>query len=63
VNQIGMFAYTGLEAKHVIALEKKWHIYCTKNGRFSMAGVNLNNASYIANAMKDVLESEGPSAV
>jgi aspartate/tyrosine/aromatic aminotransferase len=84
VNQIGMFAYTGLEvrarprfplvlaiscyffwfqAKHVAVLEKKWHIFCTKNGRFSMAGVNLNNASYIANAMKDALASEGPSAV
>jgi len=63
VNQIGMFAYTGLEAKHVEILEKKWHIFCTKNGRFSMAGVNLNNAGYIANAMKDALESAGPSAV
>jgi aspartate/tyrosine/aromatic aminotransferase len=52
-----------LQAKHVAVLEKKWHIYCTKNGRFSMAGVNLNNASYIANAMKDALASEGSSAV
>jgi len=63
VNQIGMFAYTGLEAKHVDILEKKWHIYCTKNGRFSMAGVNLNNAAYIAGAIKDALATAGPSAV
>lgn len=38
IDQIGMFAYTGLEAKHVDILTDKWHIYCTKNGRFSMAG-------------------------
>jgi aspartate aminotransferase, chloroplastic len=62
VQQIGMFAYTGLEAKHVEILEKKWHIYCTKNGRFSMAGVNLNNAEYIAKAIKDALATAGPSA-
>jgi len=62
VAQIGMFAYTGLEAKHVEILQSKWHIYCTKNGRFSMAGVNLKNAKYIAGAIKDALATAGPSA-
>jgi aspartate/tyrosine/aromatic aminotransferase len=62
-SQIGMFAYTGLQAKHVDILTKKYHIYCTTNGRFSMAGVNPNNVSYIAEAMKDALTTAGPSDV
>eukprot|EP00802_Teleaulax_amphioxeia_P000949 Tamp_00950.p1 GENE.Tamp_00950~~Tamp_00950.p1 ORF type:complete len:343 (-),score=94.29 Tamp_00950:179-1207(-) len=62
-SQIGMFAYTGLQAKHVKVLTDKYHIYCTANGRFSMAGVNPNNVGYIAEAMKDALTSAGPSDV
>lgn len=62
-SQIGMFAYTGLHAKHVQILCDKYHIYCTTNGRFSMAGVNPNNVGYIAEAMKDALETAGPSDV
>ncbi|KAJ1483282.1 pyridoxal phosphate-dependent transferase [Baffinella frigidus] len=60
-SQIGMFAYTGLQAKHVDLLASKFHIYCTKNGRFSMAGINPGNVKYIADAMKDVLATAGPS--
>jgi len=62
-SQIGMFAYTGLQAKHVKILTEKYHIYCTSNGRFSMAGVNPNNVKYIAEAMKDALNTAGPSDV
>ncbi|EKX53618.1 hypothetical protein GUITHDRAFT_64004 [Guillardia theta CCMP2712] len=40
VKQIGMFAYTGLSAQQCAVLTQEHHIYCTKNGRFSMAGVN-----------------------
>lgn len=57
-----MFAFTGLEAKHVDLLTDKHHIYCTKNGRFSMAGVNPGNVTKIADAMKDVIAVAGPSA-
>mmetsp|Transcript_5431 Transcript_5431/g.10935 ORF Transcript_5431/g.10935 Transcript_5431/m.10935 type:complete len:418 (-) Transcript_5431:350-1603(-) len=60
-SQIGMFAYTGLQAKHVEVLQEKYHIYCTKNGRFSMAGVNPNCVDYLAEAMKDALATKGPS--
>jgi len=62
-SQIGMFAYTGLQAKHVEVLQEKYHIYCTTNGRFSMAGVNPNNVGYLAEAMKDALSTKGPSDV
>jgi len=59
VSQIGMFAYTGMSEKHVGHLTSKHHVYCTFNGRFSMAGVNPGNVKYIAAAMKD---SIAPSA-
>ena len=29
-------------------LSERYHIYCTKNGRFSMAGINPGNVVYIA---------------
>lgn len=56
-SQIGMFAYTGLSAKNVQVLANKHHIYCTTNGRFSMAGVNPTNVGMIASAMKDAIAS------
>jgi aspartate/tyrosine/aromatic aminotransferase len=62
-SQIGMFAFTGLQAKHVDILTDKYHIYCTKNGRFAMAGINPNNVQSIADAMKDALDTAGPSDV
>ncbi|EKX55489.1 hypothetical protein GUITHDRAFT_83779 [Guillardia theta CCMP2712] len=62
-SQIGMFAFTGLQAKHVDILSSKWHIYCTKNGRFSMAGLNAHNVNYVAEAMKDALVTAGPADV
>lgn len=53
-NQIGMFAYSGLSKDQVIQLRDKHHIYCTLDGRISMAGVTSVNVEYIANAIHDV---------
>ena len=36
-KQIGMFAYSGLHKEQVITLRDKHHIYCTLDGRISMA--------------------------
>ena len=36
-KQIGMFAYSGLSKEEVIALRDDHHIYCTMDGRISMA--------------------------
>ena len=36
-KQIGMFAYSGLNKDEVTALKDKHHIYCTMDGRMSMA--------------------------
>ena len=44
-KQIGMFAYSGLSKDEVIALRDKHHIYCTLDGRISMA-VSMNKIIY-----------------
>jgi len=53
-HQIGMFAYSGMTKEEVITLRDKHHIYCTLDGRISMAGVTSNNVNYIADAINDV---------
>jgi len=57
-KQTGMFAYSGLSKEQVTALREKHHIYCTLDGRISMAGVTSKNVAYIANAIHDVTEGE-----
>jgi aspartate aminotransferase len=53
-KQIGMFAYSGMTAEQVTILRDKHHIYCTMDGRISMAGVTSHNVDYIAEAIHDV---------
>jgi len=54
-SQIGMFSFTGLNEKQVGILREKWHIYMTKNGRISMAGLNTHNVEYFAEAVDSVV--------
>eukprot|EP00511_Aplanochytrium_stocchinoi_P002053 CAMPEP_0204824964 /NCGR_PEP_ID=MMETSP1346-20131115/2942_1 /ASSEMBLY_ACC=CAM_ASM_000771 /TAXON_ID=215587 /ORGANISM="Aplanochytrium stocchinoi, Strain GSBS06" /LENGTH=428 /DNA_ID=CAMNT_0051952411 /DNA_START=68 /DNA_END=1354 /DNA_ORIENTATION=- len=54
INQIGMFCYTGISPEQVDQMREKHHIYMTKDGRISMAGVTSGNADYIAAALHDV---------
>lgn len=59
-DQIGMFSFTGLTEKQVAKLREEAHIYMTKNGRISMAGLNTRNVEYFARAVdKVVRETEG----
>jgi len=53
---VGMFCYSGLTEEQVAQLRSKHHIYMTKDGRISMAGVNSENVEYIANAIVDVTQ-------
>ena len=53
-KQIGMFAYSGLNKDQVMTMREKHHVYCTADGRISMAGVTSGNVDYIANAIHDV---------
>jgi len=49
-DQIGMFSFTGLTEKQVLHIRENGHIYMTKNGRISMAGLNTKNVDYVAQA-------------
>jgi len=53
-SQIGMFCFSGLTPEQVETLKTKWHIYMTKDGRISMAGVYSDKVKYLADAMHDV---------
>jgi aspartate aminotransferase len=54
-DQIGMFSFTGLNEQQVANLQKEYHIYMTKNGRISMAGLNTRNVDYVAKAIDKVV--------
>jgi len=54
IDQIGMFCYSGLTPEQVDALVEKYHIYMTRNGRISMAGVTTKNVGYLAKAIHDL---------
>lgn len=53
-KQIGMFAYSGLTKEQVMKMREKHHVYCTLDGRISMAGVTSRNVDYIAESIHDV---------
>mmetsp|Transcript_15989 Transcript_15989/g.48018 ORF Transcript_15989/g.48018 Transcript_15989/m.48018 type:complete len:430 (-) Transcript_15989:310-1599(-) len=53
-EQIGMFAYTGLTGEQVDKLAQEHHIYMTRNGRISMAGVNSGNVERLSAAIHKV---------
>ena len=52
-QQIGMFSFTGLSEKQVENMTEKWHVYMTKDGRISLAGLNLAKCEYLADAIVD----------
>lgn len=54
-DQIGMFSFTGLSEAQVQKLREESHIYMTKNGRISMAGLNTRNVEYFAKAVDKVV--------
>ncbi|KAK0621719.1 pyridoxal phosphate-dependent transferase [Bombardia bombarda] len=56
-DQIGMFSFTGLSEKQVLRLRDEFHVYMTKNGRISMAGLNTRNVDYFAKAVDKVVRA------
>ncbi|MCO5577476.1 hypothetical protein L7F22_031309 [Adiantum nelumboides] len=56
-NQIGMFCYSGLSPEQVDRMTQEFHIYMTRNGRISMAGVTSGNVKYLANAIHEVTKA------
>lgn len=53
-EQIGMFAYTGMNSDMCDELTSKYSIFLTRDGRISLAGLNDNNIEYVAKAVHDV---------
>jgi len=53
-NQIGMFCFTGLTPEQVDRVTNEFHVYLTKNGRISIAGMSSNNVQHLAKAMHEV---------
>lgn len=53
-SQIGMFTFSGMTPEQVEKLRTEYHIYMTKNGRISMAGVTSKNVQYLAESMHAV---------
>jgi len=53
-NQIGMFCFTGLNESQVERLTKEFHVYLTKDGRISVAGITSKNVGYLASAIHAV---------
>jgi aspartate aminotransferase, mitochondrial len=57
-EQIGMFAFTGMNADMCDRLTEQYHIYLTRDGRISIAGLNENNLDYVATAIHTVTEGK-----
>ena len=53
-DQIGMFCYTGLKAEQVARLTKDYHVYLTKDGRISIAGITEANVEHLASSIHNV---------
>jgi aspartate/tyrosine/aromatic aminotransferase len=54
-DQIGMFSYTGLSTPQVEKMVNEYHIYMTKDGRISVAGLNPGNVNYVAECIDKVV--------
>ena len=57
LKQQGMFSYTGLSAEQVDLLKEQYGIYLVRSGRMCVAGLNLNNIDYVADAIAKVIRA------
>ena len=55
LNQRGMFSYTGLSPAQVDTLREKHAVYLVNSGRICVAGLNMKNVAYVAEAMAAVM--------
>jgi len=54
-DQIGMFSFTGLNQAQVERMVNEFHIYMTKDGRISVAGLNPGNIEHVASSIDAVV--------
>ncbi|KAJ2791686.1 aspartate transaminase aat1 [Coemansia linderi] len=53
-DQIGMFCFTGLSPAQVDRLASEFHVYLTRDGRVSIAGITTGNVKYLAESIHNV---------
>jgi aspartate aminotransferase len=53
-DQIGMFCFTGLTLEEVLKIRSEYSIYCTDDGRISVAGLSDSNLDYVAEAIHTI---------
>ena len=58
INQIGMFAFTGLSKEMVEEIRQKYAIYMTTDGRISISGLNTKNLDYVADAFHNITKDK-----
>ena len=49
-----MFAFLGISPEQVEQLKNEHHVYLTKDGRISVAGVTPDNVKYLAQSLHAV---------
>jgi aspartate aminotransferase len=57
-EQIGMFAFTGMNSDMCDELTLNHSIYLTRDGRVSLAGLNDGNIEYVARAIHSVTDGK-----
>lgn len=58
ITCIGMFTFTGLTPAQVEHMKTKHHVYLVvQGGRMSMCGLTEKNVKYVAQAMKETVET------
>ncbi len=55
-KQKGMFSFTGLTSEQIERLQSEYAVYLVSNSRMCMAGLNVSNVDYVAEAMAMVLQ-------
>lgn len=53
-RQIGMFCYSGISPEQVDRLASEFHVYLTRNGRISIAGITSKNVEHLAKSIHQV---------
>mmetsp|Transcript_23820 Transcript_23820/g.36819 ORF Transcript_23820/g.36819 Transcript_23820/m.36819 type:complete len:456 (+) Transcript_23820:28-1395(+) len=57
-EQIGMFAFTGMNEDMCDEMTNDYAIYMTRDGRISLAGLNENNVEYVASAIHAITDGK-----
>jgi aspartate aminotransferase len=56
-NERGLFSFLGITKEQVVKLREQFHVYMVESSRMNFAGINKNNADYVADSIAAVLKS------